>query len=301
MTQTSCGAVARSASRRPTSPRSPRRVARQARRRRRATTRSSGAGRSTHKEDFWRELWEYGGVIGTPGDARARRRATGCRARAGSPTRGSTSRRTCSSAGAPDDDGDALVFWGEDKVARRLSHAQLHALASRASRGARRARHRRGRPRRGVHAEHAGDDRRDARRGVARRDLVVVLAGLRRAGRGRPLRPDRAARALHGRRLLLQRQGGADPRQGARHRRAPAVGRARRRRAVPRGRLDGASDCRQCATRSRGTRGSRRSCRGRSTTRRCRSIIRSTSCTRRARPACRSASCTAPAARCCST
>ncbi len=32
-----------------------------------------------------------------------------------------------------DDNGDALVFWGEDKVRRRLSHAQLHALASRAS------------------------------------------------------------------------------------------------------------------------------------------------------------------------
>ena len=32
-------------------------------------------------------------------------------------------------------------------------------------------------------------------RRVARRDLVVVLAGLRRAGRARPLRPDRAARA----------------------------------------------------------------------------------------------------------
>ena len=30
-----------------------------------------------------------------------------------------------------DDDGDALVFWGEDKVRRRVSHAQLHAQASR--------------------------------------------------------------------------------------------------------------------------------------------------------------------------
>jgi len=30
-----------------------------------------------------------------------------------------------------DDDGDALVFWGEDKVRRAVSHAELHALASR--------------------------------------------------------------------------------------------------------------------------------------------------------------------------
>src|SRR5204863_1042545 len=30
-----------------------------------------------------------------------------------------------------DDPTDALVFWGEDKVQRRLSHAELHALASR--------------------------------------------------------------------------------------------------------------------------------------------------------------------------
>ena len=47
----------------------------------------------------------------------------------------------------------------------------------------------------GYPAEHAGDDRRRARRGGDRRGLVVVLAGLRRAGRARSLRPDRAARA----------------------------------------------------------------------------------------------------------
>ena len=32
-----------------------------------------------------------------------------------------------------DDDSDALVFWGEEKQKRRVSHRELHALASRAS------------------------------------------------------------------------------------------------------------------------------------------------------------------------
>src|SRR4030095_3935066 len=32
------------------------------------------------------------------------------------------------------DTGDALVFWGEDKVRRRVSHAELHAQVARVAR-----------------------------------------------------------------------------------------------------------------------------------------------------------------------
>ena len=116
---------------------------------------------------------------------------------------------------------------------RRVSHAQLHAGASRVAAALT------------AHGIAAGD--RVAAfmpnmpetivallgRHGARRDLVVVLARLRRAGRARPLRPDRAARPLHRRRLLVQRQADLDPRQGGGDRGAPAVGRARRRRALP--------------------------------------------------------------------
>jgi acetoacetyl-CoA synthetase len=56
------------------------------------------------------------------------RTPTRCRARASFPTRASTSRRTCFETR---DDTDAIVFWGEDKVKRRLSHRELYDTVSR--------------------------------------------------------------------------------------------------------------------------------------------------------------------------
>ena len=196
----------------------------------------------------------------------------------------------------------ARVLGRGQGAARASRTRELHALASRVVRGAGRARRRRRRPRRRLPAEHARDDHRDARRVGARRDLVVVLARLRRAGRARPLRTDRAARAVHRRRLLVQRQGRSRSSTRSRRssrgcRRSSGSSSCRTSRRPPARR----TTCRACAMRCAGTSGSRRSSRGRSTTRRCRSTIRCTSCTRRARPACPSASCTAPAARCCST
>ena len=77
------------------------------------------------REAFWRALWDFAGVIGERGertlvdaDADARRALV-------SRTRASISPRTCSRAARADDAGDALVFRGEDKVARRVSHAEL--------------------------------------------------------------------------------------------------------------------------------------------------------------------------------
>ena len=199
---------------------------------------------------------------------------------------------------AADDAGDALVFRGEDKVARRISHAR--AVATRVARRGRTARGvSAGRSGRRLPAEHARGDRRDAGRDQPRRRLVIVLARFRRPRRARPLRPDRAQGALHGRRLLVQRQTAVASRQGRDDRRAACRA---------------SSAWSSCPTSSGGGRAStsvdrprrhrlgrlprRRMLRSRSSTRGCRSTTRSTSCTRRAPPACRSASFTARAARC---
>jgi len=85
-----------------------------------------------HKWDFWREIWSYAGVLGVPGDRVLldAERMPGARwfpdARLNFAQNLLERRRA-------DDEGDALVFWGEDKVRRAVSHAELHALASRVS------------------------------------------------------------------------------------------------------------------------------------------------------------------------
>ena len=89
--------------------------------------------------------------------------------------------------------------------------------AARAGRGARRraarARRRAGRPRRRLPAEHPRDGRRLPRLREPRRGVVELLAGLRRAQRGRPLRPDRAEGPAGRRRLRLRRQALRPPRR----------------------------------------------------------------------------------------
>ena len=90
--------------------------------------------------------------------------------------RSSSAARTRSSGGSS---------WDE------LSRARLAPAAGDAGGGRRRRR-----PRRGDAAEHAGDDRRHARHRLARRDLLLLLAGFRRARRARPFRADRAKALL---------------------------------------------------------------------------------------------------------
>ena len=84
------------------------------------------------------------------------------------------------------------------------------------------ARRRPWRPRRCVHAEHSRDDRGVSRRRRPRRDLVELLAGLRRAVGRRPLRADRAEGPARRRRLSLRR---ARPRSHRGRRRDPCAGR----------------------------------------------------------------------------
>ena len=195
---------------------------------------------------------------------------------------------------------DAIVFWGEDRVKRRARRTrELYDLVSRLAQALRR----RGRAARATASPASAEHARSRRsRCSATASLGAIwsslLAGLRRAGRARPLRPDRAQGAVLRRRLPLRRQGVRLAGAGCARSLAqlPSVERVRGRALPRRRRIDGIGDA-SLRRLPRAVR-RRRDDRVRAA---CRSTTRSTSCTRRARPACRSASCTAPAARCCST
>ena len=81
-------------------------------------------------EAFWREVWEDGGVIGTRGE---RTLVDGDRMPGAQwfPDARLNFAQNLLERRAPSDAGDALVFWGEDKVRRRMAHRELHAEASR--------------------------------------------------------------------------------------------------------------------------------------------------------------------------
>ena len=212
-----CGSPPPSASPRRTSPTS-RAASSAATGRRSPTTRRCGAGRTTSARRSGARSGTTPGVVGSAASARS-----------------STATRMPGARWFP----DARLNFAENLLARRARRRRRRcagvprrgqARAPRVARGARRddvargrgaegAGNRGRRSRRGLPAQHARGDRRDAGRDEPRRDLVVVLARFRRAGRARPLRPDRAARALRRRRLLVQRQGAADSRQGGRDRR----------------------------------------------------------------------------------
>ena len=83
-------------------------------------------------------------------------------------------------------------------VVGRTSRAGVACAA-----GAEGARRGQGRPGRGHAAQSAGIDRADAGGHLARRHLVELLAGFRRAWRAGPLRADRAQGVHRGRRLLV--------------------------------------------------------------------------------------------------
>ena len=135
-------------------------------------------------------------------------RRRGCPAPAGSRARRSTTPSTrCALPGrAPDD----VVIVGAiaDARARRADRGELRDAVGALPRGpARASASRRGDRVAALPAQHPRGGRRPPRHRVARRDLVVVRAGVRDPGRGRPVRPDRADGAARGRRLPLRRQG----------------------------------------------------------------------------------------------
>jgi acetoacetyl-CoA synthetase len=83
-----------------------------------------------HKPEFWRAVWEDGGVIGTPGE-RVLEHADRMPGAVWFPDARLNFARNLLERRRADDDGDALVFWGEDKVRQRVSHRELHARAAR--------------------------------------------------------------------------------------------------------------------------------------------------------------------------
>jgi acetoacetyl-CoA synthetase len=90
------------------------------------------------RESFWRELWEYAGILGEPG-GRALfdgDRMPGAR---WFPDARLNFAENLLCRRARDDAGDALLFWGEDKVKRRLSHAELYGQVSRVAQALRAA------------------------------------------------------------------------------------------------------------------------------------------------------------------
>ena len=91
-----------------------------------------------NSETFWQELWEFAGIVGQRGTRTLvdGHRMPGARwfpdARL-SFTENLLARRE------RDDTGDAMVFWGEDKLKRRVSHAELYDAVSRTAQALRAA------------------------------------------------------------------------------------------------------------------------------------------------------------------
>ena len=82
------------------------------------------------RDTFWRALWDYAQVIGEPGDRILQDgdRMPGAR---WFPDASLNFAQNLLERRPADDSDDALVFWGEDKVRRRMSHADLKAAVSR--------------------------------------------------------------------------------------------------------------------------------------------------------------------------
>ena len=82
------------------------------------------------REAFWRAVWDYAGVVGTRGE-RTLVDAARMPGAQWFPDARLNFAENLLTRRAADDAGDALVFRGEDKLARRVSHAELVATTSR--------------------------------------------------------------------------------------------------------------------------------------------------------------------------
>jgi acetoacetyl-CoA synthetase len=80
-----------------------------------------------HREDFWEAVWDFAGVIGDKGS----RRLVDGDAMPGARFFPDARLNFAENLLRRDGPGDALVFWGEDKVKRRLSWDELRAAVAR--------------------------------------------------------------------------------------------------------------------------------------------------------------------------
>ncbi|MBM3391800.1 MAG: acetoacetate--CoA ligase [Betaproteobacteria bacterium] len=76
----------------------------------------------THPEPFWSTLWDWAGVVGERGG----RVLADARRMPGAQWFPDARLNFAENLLRSRDSADALVFWGEDKVRRRISHAELH-------------------------------------------------------------------------------------------------------------------------------------------------------------------------------
>ncbi|MEP7329404.1 MAG: acetoacetate--CoA ligase [Betaproteobacteria bacterium] len=83
-----------------------------------------------HKWDFWRAIWSFGEVKGNPGE-RVLEDADRMPGARWFPDATLNFAENLLERRRADDTTDAFVFWGEDKINRTLSHAQVHALVAR--------------------------------------------------------------------------------------------------------------------------------------------------------------------------
>ncbi len=90
------------------------------------------------REAFWTELWEYASIVGERGPRTLVDGAMMPGARWFPDARLNFAENLLAARTA-DDPGDALVFWGEDKTKRRLSHAELYRAVAGAAAGLRSA------------------------------------------------------------------------------------------------------------------------------------------------------------------
>jgi acetoacetyl-CoA synthetase len=91
-----------------------------------------------NRELFWRMVWDFCGVVGDRGGAIVAdgERMPGVR---WFPEGRLNFAENCLRHRGADDTQDAIVFWGEDKVRRRLSHDELYAQVSRTAQALRAA------------------------------------------------------------------------------------------------------------------------------------------------------------------
>src|SRR5438270_6804300 len=81
-----------------------------------------------HLEDFWTPLWDFAGVIA---ETRGERVLQDAHKMPGARFFPDARLNFAENLLRRRDEHDAIVFWGEDKVKRRLSFAELQALVSR--------------------------------------------------------------------------------------------------------------------------------------------------------------------------
>ena len=155
--------------------------------------------------EFWASIWDYFDVLGSRGTGPV---IAGDQMPDIDWFSGSTLNyaRNALRAAITDPDRTALIYRSEAGHQGSLQLRRTRRPGRDRARRAGRARRRARRPGRRLPAELAPGADRPARDREPRRDLDLVLAGLRRPGGRRPVRPGHAQGADRRRRLRLQRQ-----------------------------------------------------------------------------------------------